>query len=470
MMNTSRLPADFNLFIATPSAIHAYDQSSRRPLFECVTDGIVNARAAKDNSSLLAIADSQLVILHDPTRGADRKYRLKSREGEPRLLVFSPDSRTLFFSTTLSTAIQAYYIPTGELLPPPQIHSSPPSVLAISADGDILLSASPSPPTMFLQDLRVGGSIPTNLQPKDAASPAVFATFQAGDHSIASSTSFVVGFQDGSLSLFRLAKTSRRASYLDPSLNPSLNPGQGLSLQPTRVKTINKLHRAAMGGITAAEFLPGYKARVVSIGHDGRCRLVDFEGGGRTVASRGRSDRDVLFGGDSSADDRTYEGMETFIAVGTQSGKVMVFNVLGLLIHEVAMYASIVALEWVRDMSAPSILPNRRGSLSPCSAFEDQHEPVLDSVLEAYEESSDEELGTVKRTMPPAPRTGIRSPIRLDGARDLFSPEPRTKSILRRPSDISNGSPVRIDRSRHHTRRQSFIRPRIVTETFKTPE
>jgi hypothetical protein len=76
----SQLPADLKLFIATPSAIHTYDQSSRKPIFECATGGIVNARAAKDNSSLLAVADSHLVLLHDPTRGTDRKYRLKNRE------------------------------------------------------------------------------------------------------------------------------------------------------------------------------------------------------------------------------------------------------------------------------------------------------------------------------------------------------------------------------------------------------
>jgi hypothetical protein len=38
-----------------------------------------------------------------------------------------------------------------------------------------------------------------------------------------------------------------------------------------------------MGGITAAEFIPGYKSRVASIGQDGRCRLIDFEGGAKVL-------------------------------------------------------------------------------------------------------------------------------------------------------------------------------------------
>ena len=46
---------------------------------------------------------------------------------------------------------------------------------------------------------------------------------------------------------------------------------------------MKKLHKAAMGGITAAAFVPGYASRVVSIGHDGRCRLVDFKGGGKIL-------------------------------------------------------------------------------------------------------------------------------------------------------------------------------------------
>jgi hypothetical protein len=131
------------------------------------------------------------------------------------------------------------------------------------------------------------------------------------------------------------------------------------------------------------------------------------------------------------------------------------------------MEAPIIALEWVGDMCAPSFLPNGRGSPSPSPTEEEQHEPVQDSLLEAYEESLDNDLGTVRRKKPPA--TGINSPIRLDGSRDLFSPESRNRSILRKPSDVSHGSPQQIERTHHHLRRQSFVRPRIVTETFKSP-
>jgi hypothetical protein len=59
-------------------------------------------------------------------------------------------------------------------------------------------------------------------------------------------------------------------------------------------------------------------------------------------------------------DERAHKGLEVLIAVGTQAGKVMIFNVLGLLVHEVDMHASIVALECVGDLLTLSVLPNRR--------------------------------------------------------------------------------------------------------------
>lgn len=53
--------------------------------------------------------------------------------------------------------------------------------------------------------------------------------------------------------------------------------------QPVKVGSIKKLHKSAMGGICATEFIQGYRARAVSVGHDGKCRLVDFEEGGEVL-------------------------------------------------------------------------------------------------------------------------------------------------------------------------------------------
>lgn len=61
------------------------------------------------------------------------------------------------------------------------------------------------------------------------------------------------------------------------------NHAQGLRPQPIRVGIIKQLHKAAMGGVAAVDFIPGYKSRTVSIGHDGKCRLVEFEGGAQIL-------------------------------------------------------------------------------------------------------------------------------------------------------------------------------------------
>jgi hypothetical protein len=67
------------LFVAMPNAVHLRSQLARKTLFECETaNGIVNARASRDNSGLFAVADGQVVILHDATRSKDRKYKLKN--------------------------------------------------------------------------------------------------------------------------------------------------------------------------------------------------------------------------------------------------------------------------------------------------------------------------------------------------------------------------------------------------------
>jgi hypothetical protein len=173
---------------------------------------------------------------------------------------------------------------------------------------------------------------------------------------------------------------------------------------------------------------------------------------------------------------------------------VMLFDVLGLLVWEVDMKAPIVALECVGDVSQPSVLPSsRRGSMSPVPATEEERQDaVLDTVLEAYEQSTDdakeedEESGTVKHiTIPTRDRNAVKSSIRLDGSRDLFSPPPSRSPEGRRPwmrrlSDSSrylrsvspSPSPTRGERGREvqmRGPRQSFKRPRIVTETFTSP-
>ena len=201
-------------------------------------------------------------------------------QGEPRLLLFSPDSRTLYFTTTLNHSVQAYSIPTAELLPSFSSHPSPPTALAISSEGNVLLSASPSPPTVYIQDRRWASNPLVNFHPDDTKSPVTCASFQDPEHDKEQwLLRFVLGFQDGSLVVYRLFLPSLSETNKQPSASLDGPP----QLRVARLGAVRKLHKAVMGGIKAAEFLPCFKSRIVSIGHDGKCRLIDFDTKGRIL-------------------------------------------------------------------------------------------------------------------------------------------------------------------------------------------
>lgn len=69
-----------SLFITTPTTILLRSVHASTTLFECdETGGIINARVSQGNSSLFAVADSQIVILRDAAR-ASRKYKLKKAD------------------------------------------------------------------------------------------------------------------------------------------------------------------------------------------------------------------------------------------------------------------------------------------------------------------------------------------------------------------------------------------------------
>lgn len=150
----------------------------------------------------------------------------------------------------------------------------------MSSNGNFLLSASSSPPTVLIQDKRRAGVAAADFKPPDTWSVVTCAAFKAFSGAVDLSTiRFVLGFKDGTLALHKL---------ILPSLGQSQSPlrgDQSLDSQsrPVSLGAMSKLHKAAMGGVTAAAFVPGYISRVVSIGHDGRCRLVDFASGGQKL-------------------------------------------------------------------------------------------------------------------------------------------------------------------------------------------
>lgn len=83
MASVHQLPSELSLFIVTPERIRLRSRSNDQTLFVSEpSDGIVNARASKDNSSLIAVADSHLVMFYDTVRGRNKRYNL--RKGDVR--------------------------------------------------------------------------------------------------------------------------------------------------------------------------------------------------------------------------------------------------------------------------------------------------------------------------------------------------------------------------------------------------
>lgn len=99
------LPFGRNLLITTSNSIHLQTPTGDKTIFECASaGGIVNACAAPDNSSLLAIADSHGVLVHDTAQPRDEKHKLKDSSvsnKDPSMHEDEADMDTGYTSLTL---------------------------------------------------------------------------------------------------------------------------------------------------------------------------------------------------------------------------------------------------------------------------------------------------------------------------------------------------------------------------------
>lgn len=76
------LPGVTNHHLIVTTAVGVYSWSNRgsTELFSSNSKGIVASRNMKTDKDLLAVADSQIVILHDIERGMQRTYRLRNED------------------------------------------------------------------------------------------------------------------------------------------------------------------------------------------------------------------------------------------------------------------------------------------------------------------------------------------------------------------------------------------------------
>lgn len=69
----------WKLFVTTSTKVTVWDAQGCNAVFTSGSEGIVAAKRAKDGS-VLAIADSQVVMLHRIEKGQDKSYRLKGTQ------------------------------------------------------------------------------------------------------------------------------------------------------------------------------------------------------------------------------------------------------------------------------------------------------------------------------------------------------------------------------------------------------
>lgn len=69
-----------HLIITTAEGVYTYGSHGATEIFKSGSQGIVAAKQASNGARILAVADDQLVVLHDVHKGMRRSYRLRSAD------------------------------------------------------------------------------------------------------------------------------------------------------------------------------------------------------------------------------------------------------------------------------------------------------------------------------------------------------------------------------------------------------
>ncbi|KAF1817303.1 hypothetical protein P152DRAFT_453883 [Eremomyces bilateralis CBS 781.70] len=356
-----QFPSNAHLVITTQRNVLSWDSDGINSIFQSESSGIFAAKEVRDGSGTLAVADGQSLVLQ-----TERSYRPKGIEGNIRLLEFAENSRQLYFTTNLHNAVECYSIQESRLLAPAHTHPSPPTVLALSRNSQLLLSASESPPTIYLQNLLLGGR-PFLFQPGVSDTPVSTASFHPERPQV-----FLLSFKDGSLAAYdasRLVRMDARAS----AQSHIAKQGRGGEIgRFAQLHTVAR-HGSALSGIVGVKFLPGHRSRAVTVGCDGKCRIVNFDYGGKIlktwhVQGPGTSlsllpekwdEKRHLAASTRRTGSRTIgDGVsqeKMVIAVGRQDGKVLLFSSDGHCLCEKVINPDggrIIDVEWIQGESA----------------------------------------------------------------------------------------------------------------------
>lgn len=315
--------------------------------------------------------------------------------------------------------MQAYSLKKSKLLGPFCNHPSPPTVFALSRNSTWLLSASVAPPTILLANLLFPTPV-IFILPQCSSSAVVAADFHPERVNI-----FLLAFADGTCAIYDVAYCARTGGNGDHRAHFA---GSGTGGEISYIKW---LHATASSvpisdfapglpgpgseccsrgvgetgiGITAVAFVPGSRAKAVTVGADGKCCVIDFvpegkkkgsvlrswhiQGPATSLALLSSSFKPTL---DHTAHDHAkslYRSRRrVLVAIGRQDGKVLLYDLSGHLFrdHDIGSDGSrIIELEWTSDavgletaqpdlgLAVPSVHPSkqfrRSGGMSPAFA------------------------------------------------------------------------------------------------------
>ncbi|KAI7699961.1 WD40 repeat-like protein [Hortaea werneckii] len=370
-------PSNNHLLITTPSSVQAWDAAGLHTIFNSSRSGIVSAREAKDGSGVLAVADKHVVVLHDTNRGQEQSWGLNAdEEEEVRHLEYSQDAKCLYLSTTLTNDVQRYSTERGRLLSPSQTHGSAPIALAVSSTGHLMVSASDGPPCVYLKHL-AHNSPPILIETRASDAAVCSAAFHPERPNV-----FLLGFRDGTLAAYDGTRVSRKP-HGTLSNQGIVNDGEiarSVGLHRVTAKAVPKTGITTRpASISGAAFLHGYKTRAISVGSDGRCRLVDFADGGIILRtwhakapltsvsvfsikpSKAAGDTHRHSSGSSQYTTGGPTSTDNLLAVGRADGKVHLYDAVGLLLAHTTVSTRgerVISLEWAKGPSPRPVLSN----------------------------------------------------------------------------------------------------------------
>ncbi|KAL8782120.1 MAG: hypothetical protein Q9213_005690 [Squamulea squamosa] len=411
-----------HLVITTAQGLYTCGSHGITEIFRSGSKGIVAAKQASSGSGILAVADDQLVILHDVRNGMQSSYRLRSADDRVRILRYARDSNRLFFTTTLQNVVQSYDLERSVLLAPSYEHPSPPIAFAISSSAHLLLSASDSPPVIQLTNLLLG-TRPLLLRPQCSTTAVVVVEFHPERGNI-----FLLAFADGTCAVYDAAYIFRDNGKGDR------RSGASASGARWEVAHINRLHTASnvisrtanndptdvqncdpasvgdrSGSITAAAFIPGHRTTVITVGLDGKCCLVDFSASEAREANLIRSWHTaspaacLTLLATSPGDggpfpiavlrDRETQNRMYYAAIGCRDSKVFIFDLGGNLLWYQTIFQGgfgIIDIEWMEGDDWPQPVPSQPAQAKQRKSKSKDSRKSLGSVLAGRRPTAEE--------------------------------------------------------------------------------